>query len=246
MTNIFKEDFFDIKTPILDFKKIEYIDGDKYENIYTCGDPHGCYDILMKKLKDIGFNFKKDLLISVGDNIDKGNQNEEMILLLNKSWFKSVRGNHEQYSYETYVDPDIKDKHIGKTFGGLWLYKNNDAAMREYIALKCYSLPLMIELKYKGGKYAFIHADPVYDNLDAIKRGIESNEMVGSRTFEYAMMTNRIMAKRKHDVPYIRGVTRIYLGHQPFDSVQVKGNCHFIDTGAVYNGNLTIVKVGAR
>lgn len=246
MNKIFKEDFFDMKLDKLEFNKIEYINGDKYENIYAVGDPHGCYDLLMKKLKEIGFNFSKDLLISVGDNIDKGKQNEEMLLLLNKKWFKSVRGNHEQYSYETYVDPSVKEKHIGKSHGGLWLYKNNNEEMRKYIALKCYSLPLMIELQYKGSKYAFLHADPVYDNIDAIKRGIESNEMVGEKTFEYACITNRVMAKRKHDVPYIRGVSRVYLGHQPFSKIQVKGNCHFIDTGAVYNGNLTIVKVGAR
>lgn len=45
----------------------ERIDGSKYRNIWVVGDLHGCYTNLMKKLETIGFDTKKDLLISVGD-----------------------------------------------------------------------------------------------------------------------------------------------------------------------------------
>lgn len=45
----------------------EKIDGSKYRNIWVVGDLHGCYTNLMNKLDTIGFDNKKDLLISVGD-----------------------------------------------------------------------------------------------------------------------------------------------------------------------------------
>lgn len=45
----------------------ERIDGSKYRNIWVAGDLHGCYTNLMNKLDTIGFDNKKDLLISVGD-----------------------------------------------------------------------------------------------------------------------------------------------------------------------------------
>ncbi|HGV8026226.1 TPA: serine/threonine protein phosphatase, partial [Escherichia coli] len=44
----------------------ERIDSSKYRNIWVAGDLHGCYTNLMKKLETIGFDTKKDLLISVG------------------------------------------------------------------------------------------------------------------------------------------------------------------------------------
>ena len=36
-------------------------------SVFVVGDIHGCYDLLMSKLDEIGFNKKTDLLISVGD-----------------------------------------------------------------------------------------------------------------------------------------------------------------------------------
>ncbi|EOA4941290.1 metallophosphoesterase, partial [Escherichia coli] len=50
----------------------ERIDGSKYRNIWVAGDLHGCYTNLMNKLDTIGFDTKKDLLISVGDLVDRG------------------------------------------------------------------------------------------------------------------------------------------------------------------------------
>ncbi len=60
----------------------ERIDGSKYRNIWVVGDLHGCYTNLMNKLDTIGFDNKKDLLISVGDLVDRGAENEPP----RKSW----------------------------------------------------------------------------------------------------------------------------------------------------------------
>ncbi len=74
----------------------ERIDGSKYRNIWVVGDLHGCYTNLMKKLETIGFDTKKDLLISVGDLVDRGTENVECLELITFPWFRAVRGNHEQ------------------------------------------------------------------------------------------------------------------------------------------------------
>lgn len=50
-------------------KKIKYIIGDDYANIYVVGDIHACYTQLKDKLKEVGFNYNTDLLIAVGDLI---------------------------------------------------------------------------------------------------------------------------------------------------------------------------------
>lgn len=58
------------------------INGDSYQNIYVVGDLHGCYDLLMAELEKVEFNKETDLLISVGDLIDRGKQNLECLQLL--------------------------------------------------------------------------------------------------------------------------------------------------------------------
>lgn len=60
----------------------ERIDGSKYRNIWVAGDLHGCYTNLMNKLDTIGFDNKKDLLISVGDLVDRGTENVECLELI--------------------------------------------------------------------------------------------------------------------------------------------------------------------
>ena len=48
-------------------KKIKYINGDDYSNIYAVGDIHACYSLLKEKLKEVGFDYNRDLIIAVGD-----------------------------------------------------------------------------------------------------------------------------------------------------------------------------------
>lgn len=43
--------------------------------VFAVGDLHGSYNLLMAKLDEGGFDFEKDLLISVGDLVDRGSQN---------------------------------------------------------------------------------------------------------------------------------------------------------------------------
>ncbi|MGG9126885.1 metallophosphoesterase, partial [Escherichia coli] len=51
---------------------------------------------LMNKLDTIGFDNKKDLLISVVDLVGRGGEEGECGELITFPWFRAVRGNHEQ------------------------------------------------------------------------------------------------------------------------------------------------------
>ena len=48
-------------------KLIEYLEVDDDVTVYVVGDIHGAYHLLKEKLKEVGFNYNKDLLIAVGD-----------------------------------------------------------------------------------------------------------------------------------------------------------------------------------
>ena len=69
-------------------KKIKYIDGDDYSNIYVVGDLHVSYSLLNEELKSVGFNYNTDLLIAVGDLVDRGAENEKCVGLLNEHWLR--------------------------------------------------------------------------------------------------------------------------------------------------------------
>ncbi|MBL2109540.1 serine/threonine protein phosphatase, partial [Klebsiella pneumoniae] len=48
------------------------INGAIWRNIWVVGDLHGCHTLLMNELERVSFDPLCDLLISVGDLIDRG------------------------------------------------------------------------------------------------------------------------------------------------------------------------------
>ncbi len=53
------------------------INGADWCNIFVVGDLHGCYTLLMNELDKVSFDPARDLLISVGDLVDRGAENVE-------------------------------------------------------------------------------------------------------------------------------------------------------------------------
>ena len=51
--------------------------GSTWRNIWLVGDLHGCFALLMSHLRQLKFDPWQDLLISVGDLIDRGPQSVE-------------------------------------------------------------------------------------------------------------------------------------------------------------------------
>lgn len=62
---------------------------------FVVGDLHGCFDELTKLLMHVDFDPKIDRVFCTGDLIDRGPKSAECLSLLNKKWFFSVLGNHE-------------------------------------------------------------------------------------------------------------------------------------------------------
>ena len=50
----------------------QYLDGDNWRHIYIVGDLHGCRALLDEQLLAVNFDTRRDLLVSVGDLIDRG------------------------------------------------------------------------------------------------------------------------------------------------------------------------------
>jgi serine/threonine protein phosphatase 1 len=78
-----------------DTYKILEVKQSDYNNIYIVGDIHGMFHLLEEELIRINFNKKTDLLIAVGDLIDRGKNSIKATEYLKENWFVSVFGNHD-------------------------------------------------------------------------------------------------------------------------------------------------------
>ncbi|EJE85392.1 putative serine/threonine protein phosphatase [Escherichia coli O26:H11 str. CVM10021] len=163
------------------------IDGTKYRNVWVVGDLHGCYTRLMSELHRVDFDPAQDLLISVGDLIDRGTENVECLELLQMPWFRAVMGNHERLM----IDALSPDGNVNN-----WLMN--------------------------GGQWFFMLDTDQEILAWARERISDSMDDIGGE---------------------ISGADRFIFGHTPVKSPKTFWNQQYIDTGAVFCGNLTLMKV---
>lgn len=213
---------------------ISYLEINSDVNVFVVGDIHGCYSLLMSKLEEVGFNKNTDMLIAVGDLVDRGKENEKCIGLLNEKWFTSVKGNHEDFCYKGMMDDSVRFYHRMKNNGGDWFYSLPDDLMTA-IGKKLNDLPVLLELKYKGKKYGFVHADVPVEDWELLKEMVMNNDdQIGiERSIVDACLWSRRIVEMEH--VNIAQVDRVFLGHTVLDDIKHVGNCTFLDTGGVFN-----------
>ena len=175
--------------------KVKYLEIDDDVNVFVVGDIHGSYSLLKEELKDIGFNYNTDLLIAVGDLVDRNTENEECIGLLNEQWFISIKGNHEDFCYKGMMDDHVKFYHRMTNNDGEWFYNLPDDLM-EAIGRRLNKLPILLEVKYRGKKFGFVHADVPVEDWELLKEMLEQGDKIGDRTVEdYCLWSRGIIQK---------------------------------------------------
>lgn len=208
---------------------------------YVVGDIHGCFSKLSNDLQAIGFDENADRLFCVGDLIDRGGESERFIEWLEKPWFHSVRGNHEQLLIGHYRgEQNMALCHLQN--GGEWYAEWNllgeqaRAKMYKY----CLSLPYLIEIETPSGLIGIMHADlGHYTDWNAFRIAIQNRDERARETCIWSRHFSQSKSKT-----LITGVNRVYAGHTPDSTVRDFGNLTIIDTGACFNGgHFTIVRI---
>lgn len=221
---------------------VELYDQPIQGRLFVVGDLHGCYTLLMNKLEEIEFNFQQDLLVSVGDLVDRGQENLQCLGLINESWFKAIRGNHEQMCIEATIDTEMKDMH--SYHGGAWLYEL-PLIQQEIIVEQCRNLPIILEIHHNKKVYGFVHADIHLNNWESFKQEVLNNNyfIEGEQSAMQIALWHRGRVRfGAYNPTYktVTGVDEIYFGHTVVKESVQHQNCFFIDTGAVFGGFLTI------
>ena len=224
-------------------------------NDYVVGDIHGCFTLLQKNLDDIKFNPEVDRLFCVGDLVDRGRESEESINWLAKDWFFCVRGNHEDmaiefYQYCEYIGDEEKDVRYVNNYtqnGGAWFIALPVEEKRKFHDAFI-NLPLVIDIETSSGLVGITHASthfPDWNTLSSFlsdESALEYNHEEDWNDFFQDLIWNRDLIKYG-DPRVIENVYKVYHGHTPTNKIVELGNRVYIDTGAVWTGQLQIIKL---
>lgn len=215
-------------------KIYQRINGEEWRRVLVCGDLHGCYTNLMSSLDKAGFDPVQDLLVSVGDLIDRGQESFECLDLINQPWLRAVRGNHEQMMLDA-ITGTGSFGHWMSNGGGWWHSLDYEQDMRlKSLLPKVAELPLIIEVEKGGKKFVICHADYPHDEYEYGKP-VDSQQAIWSR--------ERISLSIDGFSSSISGADLFIFGHTPaLQPMRIK-NQLYIDTGAVFNGNLTLYEL---
>ncbi len=206
--------------------------GSGTNKIFAIGDIHGCLESLEKLLDILPVNWGKDLVIFLGDYIDRGPSPRgviEKILELKKLYRDKVitlKGNHE-WMFERFlkgIDTDI------------FLYNGGGATLKSYYKNGYLEIPeehlrflKELRLYYETEDYIFVHA------------GLRPGKKVEEQDEE--------------DLLWIRDSFYLYegkfyktvvFGHTPFPAPLILEDRIGIDTGCVYGGALTAIELPER
>ncbi|MBN2283687.1 MAG: serine/threonine protein phosphatase [Deltaproteobacteria bacterium] len=207
------------------------------EKIFAIGDIHGCLDELDALLSTITINADRDLLLFIGDYIDRGPASKGVVdrvleLKARLNHVVCLMGNHEQM---------FLDYITGGTTGDMFLYNGGDATLRSYrdrLSLRS-AVDIMpeahrdffesLQLFFETDDYLFVHA--------GFRPGIPLEEQDREDLFwiRYEFI------RSDHDF----GKTVVF-GHTPFPDVYRDDYKIGIDTGAVYGGYLTCLELPAE
>lgn len=197
-----------------------------WRHVWVVGDIHGCFSLLMAKLRLCHFDPWQDLLVSVGDVIDRGPDSLRCLKLLRKRWIIAVRGNHEQMGLDALA---TGEQFLWFMNGGSWFAQAEQPAAKAALET-CRQLPWILELRCQIGIHVIAHADYPDDNYQWQKE-VDLQRVLWDRT--------RLMNKGNG----IRGADHFWFGHTPLRQRLDHENLHYIDTGAVFGGELTLVQL---
>lgn len=234
-----------------------YLNTRYHQNIYPTGrtffvgDIHGCLDDLNAAMELVNFSPEKgDILVSVGDLIDRGPKCVETLELLSEDWFKAVMGNHEKMMFDTVVGQNAGQFMKWMANGGKW-YVRLDKRQRVIVnnLAKTYvkDMPYAITVNLPcGKKIGVVHGEVQDIHWAEFIQGLE-NKQYRFRTLWARKRANDTISamkmRERESLEPIDGINSVIFGHTPMkQGPVVSRNIIWIDTGAVYGNKITLIE----
>lgn len=202
------------------------------------GDPHGALKAIKQVLKRAGFNFKEDTLIVLGDVADGWPDVAESFLFLIAKVHQLiyVRGNHDQWLKEWLEFGRIPS---------LWILQGGENSIKSYTNHPDFYEISKLHLK-------FLKKTPCY-HLDDKNRlfvhgGVDLSKPIEKNEKRYLMCDRALWEARTGEDR--EEYSEIFVGHTPIyktSTAPVKdGNVWFMDTGAGWEGVLSVMDIDTK
>lgn len=194
------------------------------------GDIHGCFDLLRTLIEDvILFRPDEDMLIFMGDYIDRGEKVREVVRYLRALKEKKpdavilLKGNHEDLAYSALTTPAPEKMML------FWRLNKGDYTINSFGGINNAREELIpfiesLQLYYETDTHIFVHA------------GIPRGKDIGTASIEEILWDR--------DFSY-DGKKTLVVGHTPTNVVARfgRGNIISVDTGAYMTGILSAYDV---
>lgn len=228
------------------YKKVEV---KPEQRIFVFGDVHGAYHLVEKAFKVLGIQ-DSDVKVFLGDLEDRGSQNIkclEKVQPHNPNTY-CVLGNHEHLYYAGVIEgsPDHYQ---------CWIQNGGDITAEEVghdnlemLAPMIEWMPTALEVVRGDKSYGFTHADwPPFLSSYAFQE-IKSSFMkhqFGGNLFENLIWSRAGANATTQGIQLnsVKGVEYIFHGHSYMKKPTINANRVFIDTGGVFNGNLSVAVI---
>lgn len=208
------------------------------------GDVHGRFESLGELLKEAEYDTRQDILLSVGDLIDRGPRSAETVTFFAAPGRQAIRGNHEQMVLDPWNWRAVwDDLHNGgpATCQSL-LEADRDIA---WLAEEIREYPVCLDVGDDDDSKAFrlVHAEQPFDwSEKQFKTFLETSTFLeageGRLLWGRADVTAvaASAAPRRHAQ---RSTRRCFCGHTPVRRITEAHDTHWIDTFAT--GTLTCI-----
>ena len=217
---------------------VKIIDVPDDKDLYIIGDVHGNYDFYEATLRELGIT-DDDVIISVGDLVDRGLNNSKMLNeFLKKENRYMVLGNHENMMIRGQTDSNWYLNWL-RNGGQQTLDEIGAEGIAEFCTLIEETVPYILEVNHRGSKLGIAHAGiPHYQHIsdwETIKHWTENNaeyrhQLIWDRdAIEYARHDYNVPEKEKL-TRIITGVDYVIHGHTGVPNKFQFGNRVWIDT----------------
>lgn len=224
---------------------------------FIVGDLHGCRVDLEVVLLGAGFNPNRgDRLFSTGDLVDRGPNSLGCLKLLRQPWFFSVLGNHEQMLVNAATSRSDDDVSLCVNNGGSWALGpilNRDPDLYGYVNMLKRLPHVLVVGPGSPHRFNIVHAAllkspsdlSLFLDADLDRKLPNSDEHTIDRLIWARTLADQAgLASLERQSPvYRHGLSITYCGHNPMPyPVIYESHCH-VDTGAGYEGNVSMGRI---
>lgn len=211
-----------------------------YRKVYFVGDIHGKYNLFVKGLELMDIDLEKDLVIAVGDLIDRGEDSFKVLsLFLNTPNLVSCLGNHEDMAIRACVQGDTTYLVNWMHNGGEWYLDLPIATVKQLANKMQEEFPIYITVQNGDKTIGVCHAETPDEDWNIV-----TSKNISNYKNDQKALWGRRKIKDPDSYPS-HGLDLAIHGHSITKKPHRCNNQVWIDTGSfLVDGGITFAELG--